>query len=178
MQTLDKFVEKAVIDTWKNPEKSELSFDTPHPNGSSDGTWTFTAKWSYSGSYQDEFRAPAGQLDKEDRHEAEDQKTRVTKEWTQMLEERGMTVIRQNGGYEATARQTFDEEQVAKILNSQRTVIAPVDVVAKERRRKHDTGGPDRKYVFNTQRVFELGKHLGLSDKQIYEGIKAKFSRQ
>jgi len=71
MQTLDKFVEKAVIDTWKNPE-GKLTFSRPITDAlCGDGSMTFSANWSYSGSYQDEFRAPAGRLDKEDRPEAE-----------------------------------------------------------------------------------------------------------
>ena len=176
MQTLDKFVEKAVIDSWRHPE-GRLTFSRPvtdePPCG--DGSMTFSAKWSYSGSYQDEFRAPAGQLDKEDRHEAEDQKTRVTKDWTQMLENYGLQVLHHDDNHKTVARKWFDEEQVAKILNSQGTVVAPADVVARERKRRHDTG-TDRRYTFNTQSIFALGSTLDLSDSQILERIKSFYT--
>ena len=181
MQTLDKFVEKAVIDAWKNPHTGKLTFHAPSSRGSADGTLTFSSRWNYAGTYNDQHNEHAGQLDREDRHEADEFSSERAESWKKMLESFGLTVGRQNGAFEAIARGTFKAEEVADLLNTKGSVISAYDVMDMERRRKGDTryaGEPEPSYTFNTRRVFEIGNSRGLTDEQILERIKPVYSRQ
>ena len=176
-RTLEDFLRKAAIDAWKNPT-GNLTFHEPTESGFADGSIKFSGTFTYNGSFNDRHREGAGQIDKKNEEEVK-QKAYFVNFWTEMLKDLGLDVTEDKGTYTGSTRTyTFNEEQVADILNQGKSVISPFQVKELERRRRHDNGGPDRKYRFNSWQIFDIGARAGLSDDQILGKIKSFYNRE
>ena len=165
VDSLERFLDRSMIDLWKNAPRGHILISTPRRYGSGDGTIRLNADWQYEGSYRDQYRSHH-QFDREDRHEADD----VVPDYLNMLASRGF-FVRQNGSSHKAELlvDRMSEEKLADILNSNGSVVSAADVRHKEFRRPVS----GHHYTFSTRDLFTVGRKHRLSDEQILERIKA-----
>jgi len=165
VDSLERFLDRAMLDLWKNYSTGHIIISTPRKYPSGDGSVSLDTDFQYRGSMHDKYRDHTN-FD----HSEKDKANEVVPGYLNMLASRGFFVQQQNGSHKAVLLHTrFDGEDLAAILNSKGTVVSAADVRSKEFGSSVDGGH----YTHSTRHLFRIGRSKHLTDEQILERIKA-----